>query len=96
MIKKFYPPVKSVTLKDQQTVWKVKFSGVNGDLLGSIKKTEASNLKEAREIFLDRYSTKKKCLANSKIEVEPKGVQYELTWTIKNQIMKLMRPIILN
>jgi len=93
-MKKFYPPVKSVTLRDQQTVWKVNFSGVNGDLLGSIKKTEASNLKEAREIFLKKYSTKAKCLANSDIKVE--GVQYELTWNIKYQIMKLMRPIILD
>ena len=52
-MKKFYPPVKSVTLKDQQTVWKVNFSGVDGGLLGSVPKNEASNLKEAREIFLD-------------------------------------------
>ena len=94
MIKKFYPPVKSVTLKDQKTVWKVNFSGVDGGLLGSVPKNEASNLKEAREIFLKKYSTKTKCLANSDIKVE--GVQYELTWTIKNQIMKLMRPVILN
>ena len=93
MIKKFYPPVKSVTLKDQQTVWKVNFSLVDGKLLGSSKN---KNIEEATRIFLDRYSTKKKCLANSNIEVEPKGVQYELTWTIKNQIMKLMRPVILN
>ena len=94
MIKKFYPPVKSVTLKDQQTVWKVNFSGVDNGLLGSVPKNEASNLKEAREIFLDKYSTKKKCFANSDIKVE--GVQYRITEDIKNQIMKLMRPVILN
>ena len=91
MIKKFYPPVKSVTLKDQQTVWKVNFSLVDGKLLGSSKN---KNIEEATQIFLDRYSTKKKCFANSDIKVE--GVQYRITEDIKNQIMKLMRPIILN
>ena len=91
MIKKFYPPVNSVTLKDQQTVWKVNFSLVDGKLLGSSKN---KNIEEATQIFLDRYSTKKKCLANSDIKVE--GVQYRITEDIKNQIMKLMRPIILN
>ena len=76
--------------------------GINGlgrigrMVIRSLIESKNKNIEEATQIFLDRYSTKKKCLANSNIKVEPKGVQYELTWTIKNQIMKLMRPVILN
>jgi hypothetical protein len=93
-MRKFYPPVKSVTMADQRTVWKVNFSGVDGKLLSSVSKSKAKNIEEATKIFLDKFSTKKKCLANSDIKVE--GVQYRITGNIKNQIMKLMRPVILN
>ena len=87
-MRKFYPPVKSVTMADQRTVWKVNFSGVDGKLLGSVSKSKA------KKIFLDKFSTKKKCLANSDIKVE--GIQYKVTRPIENQIMRLMRPIILD
>tara|TARA_R100001480_G_scaffold141951_1_gene139384 strand:+ start:242 stop:523 length:282 start_codon:yes stop_codon:yes gene_type:complete len=93
-MRKFYPPVKSVTMADQRTVWKVNFSGVDGKLLGSVSKSKAKNIEEATKIFLDKFSTKKKCLANSDIKVE--GIQYKVTRPIENQIMRLMRPIILD
>jgi len=92
MKRKFYPPIKSVTMLNQNNVYEIEISGVNGELLGSIPKGDADSPEKAYQMFLDKFSTKEKCMENSNFIV--KGIQYRITETLKQQIRKMMKPII--
>ena len=92
MKRKFYPPIKSVTMLNQNNVYEIEVSGINDELLGSIPKGDGITPEKAYQMFLDKFSTKDKCMENSDIKV--KGIQYKLTETLKQEIRKMMKPIV--